>query len=249
MEFILLIAIRLVQACVDVLSSNGWLCPALAAMEVSQMLAQSMWNKASYLKQIPHFTNEIIQRCKDNGIESIFDLIEMDDQARLDMLQIASSSKLNEIAHFCNKYPNVEVSYELVSEQSGKGSDEQKAEKRRKVVSTEGRRRVYGPNDTCMLVVELQRDDDGSDELSVASAHFPRPREEGWWLVVGDAKTNSLLSIKRLTLRSRSSVQMEFNAPSQPGQYSYELFFMSDSYLGCDQEYKIEFDVAETNYD
>ena len=49
-------AVRLTQACVDVLSSNGWLSPAIAAMELSQMITQAMWNKDSYLKQLPHFT-------------------------------------------------------------------------------------------------------------------------------------------------------------------------------------------------
>lgn len=58
-------AIRLIQACVDVLSSNGWLSPALAAMELAQMVTQAMWNKDSYLRQLPHFTSEIIQRCTD----------------------------------------------------------------------------------------------------------------------------------------------------------------------------------------
>ena len=33
-------AIRLIQACVDVLSSNGWLSPAIAAMELAQMVTQ-----------------------------------------------------------------------------------------------------------------------------------------------------------------------------------------------------------------
>ncbi|GBP96191.1 Putative U5 small nuclear ribonucleoprotein 200 kDa helicase [Eumeta japonica] len=37
-EIILGKAIRLIQACVDVLSSNGWLSPAVAAMELAQML-------------------------------------------------------------------------------------------------------------------------------------------------------------------------------------------------------------------
>lgn len=56
-------AIRLIQACVDVLSSNGWLSPALAAMELAQMVTQAMWSKDSYLKQLPFFTSEHIKRC------------------------------------------------------------------------------------------------------------------------------------------------------------------------------------------
>lgn len=51
------------QACVDVLSSNGWLAPAVAAMELAQMITQAMWSKESYLRQLPHFTNDIIKAC------------------------------------------------------------------------------------------------------------------------------------------------------------------------------------------
>ena len=64
-SFIVLQAIRLIQACVDVLSSNGWLTPALAAMELAQMVTQAMWGKDSYLKQLPHFTTEIVKKCVD----------------------------------------------------------------------------------------------------------------------------------------------------------------------------------------
>ena len=56
-------AIRLIQACVDVLSSNGWLSPALAAMELARMVTQAMWGKDSYLKQLPHFTADTVKRC------------------------------------------------------------------------------------------------------------------------------------------------------------------------------------------
>jgi len=62
-EQILSKAIRLIQACVDVLSSNGWLSPAVAAMELAQMVTQAMWSKDSYLKQLPHFSPEIVKRC------------------------------------------------------------------------------------------------------------------------------------------------------------------------------------------
>lgn len=62
-ELILGKAVRLIQACVDVLSSNGWLSPAVAAMELAQMVTQAMWSKDSYLKQLPHFNADIIKRC------------------------------------------------------------------------------------------------------------------------------------------------------------------------------------------
>ena len=67
-EQILQRAVRLIQACVDVLSSNGWLSPALAAMELAQMVTQAMWGRDSYLKQLPHFIPDIIKRCQEKVI-------------------------------------------------------------------------------------------------------------------------------------------------------------------------------------
>ena len=45
-------SINLLQAIVDVISSNGWLKPALAVMEVSQMVVQGLWNKDNVLMQV-----------------------------------------------------------------------------------------------------------------------------------------------------------------------------------------------------
>lgn len=67
-------------------------------------------------------------------------------------------------------------------------------------------------------------------------------------MVVGDPRSNSLLSIKRLTLQQKAKVKLDFVAPS-PGHHDYTLYFMSDSYLGCDQEYKFSIDVNEFQSD
>ncbi len=40
----------------------------------------------------------------------------------------------------------------------------------------------------------------------VVAPRFPGRKEEGWWLVVGTAKDNSLLAIKRVTLGKSAKV-------------------------------------------
>ena len=88
------------------------------------------------------------------------------------------------------------------------------------------------------------------DEVTgpVIAPFFPTKREEGWWVIIGDSKSNSLLSIKRLTLQQKAKFKLDFVAP-RPGQYDYSLYFMSDSYCGCDQEYKFSLDIGESRGD
>uniref|UniRef100_S4RJ64 SEC63 domain-containing protein n=1 Tax=Petromyzon marinus TaxID=7757 RepID=S4RJ64_PETMA len=216
-EDILTQAIRLIQACVDVLSSNGWLSPALAAMELAQMCTQAMWSKDSYLKQLPHFTADHVKRCTEQGVESVFDVLEMEDAARSALLQL-DDSKMADVARFCNRYPNIELSYEL--------SDKDNVHSGSAVV----------------VMVQLEREDEVTGP--VIAPFFPQKREEGWWVVIGDPKTNSLISIKRLTLQQKAKVKLDFVAPA-PGTHHYTLYFMSDAYMGCDQEYRFSVEVQE----
>ncbi|XP_077290807.1 U5 small nuclear ribonucleoprotein l(3)72Ab isoform X2 [Arctopsyche grandis] len=216
-EIVLSKAIRLIQACVDVLSSNGWLSPAVAAMELAQMVTQAMWAKDSYLKQLPHFTPEIIKRCTDKNIETVFDIMELEDEARAKLLQL-TEQQTADVARFCNRYPNIELTYE---------------------VADKATLRAGAP---VHVHVTLERE----DELAgpVIAPYFPQKREEGWWVVIGDPKSNSLVSIKRVALAQKAKVKLDFVAGA-PGHHSYTLYFMSDAYLGCDQEYKFSIDVGD----
>lgn len=218
-EDILSKAIRLIQACVDVLSSNGWLSPALAAMELAQMVTQAMWNKDSYLKQLPHFTTEIVKRCTEKGVDTVFDVMELEDDDRNKLLQL-TDAQMGDVARFCNRYPNIELSYEVQDKES--------------IVSGQ----------TVNVFVQLDREDEVSGP--VIAPLFPQRREEGWWVVIGDPKTNSLISIKRLTLQQKAKAKLDFIAPN-PGEHTYTLYFMSDAYMGCDQEYRFNIRVNDSN--
>lgn len=51
-QSVLGVAVRLLGALVDVVASNSWLSPALAAMEMCQMVTQGLWDKDSPLLQV-----------------------------------------------------------------------------------------------------------------------------------------------------------------------------------------------------
>ncbi|KAJ0087179.1 hypothetical protein Patl1_09317 [Pistacia atlantica] len=221
---VLLSASRLLQAMVDVISSNGWLSLALLAMEACQMLTQGMWERDSMLLQLPHFTKDLAKKCQENpgkSIETVFDLVEMEDDERRELLQM-SDSQLTDIARFCNRFPNIDMSYEVQDGDNIRAGEE------------------------ITLQVTLERDVEGRTEVGPVDApRYPKAKEEGWWLVVGDTKTNQLLANKRVSLQRKSRAKLDFDAPADAGKKSYTLYFMCDSYMGCDQEYNFTVDVKE----
>lgn len=97
---------------------------------------------------------------------------------------------------------------------------------------------------------EVDNDDDDEDpedvsQLGIVSAPlFPKEKKEGCWIVVGDTKTNKLLSLKRVNLQRKQKITLEFMAPDEPGDHGLSLFCMSDSYLGSDQEMPLQLSVA-----
>ena len=78
-----------------VLSSNGWLSPAIAAMELAQMVTQAMWSKDNYLKQLSHLSKDLIDK-------SIFDIMELEDEDRNKLLNM-SDIQMADVARFCNR--------------------------------------------------------------------------------------------------------------------------------------------------
>jgi pre-mRNA-splicing helicase BRR2 len=229
-------SINLIQAIVDVISSNGWLKPALAAMELSQMVVQGLWNKDNPLMQIPHFTKEIIERCEayegEEQIEGVFDILSLEDNVRNDLLRL-SNDRMAAVAVFCNSYPNVDVTFSV--EDPGD----------------------LTAGDPVEIHVKLERDIDEQvmedEEISqlgtVSASLYPKVKKEGWWIVIGDTSTNTLYSLKRVTLQQSQNINLEFMAPDEAGDYNLTLFCMSDSYLGCDQEYEVLLSIAAADSD
>jgi pre-mRNA-splicing helicase BRR2 len=255
---------RLLSSLADIAASHGWLRPALVAMELSQMVVQGLWvGRMSPLLQVPHFTDALVaaaaavRGAEDDGeeedggggVQTVQDLIDMDDAARSVLLSCLSRTQVADVARFCNRYPSVDVAWavegggaELTGEQIEQGE--------------EGRTALpVAAGSSVRFRVQLEREseteglDEGAGIGAVHAPLFPGPKSEGWWLVVGNPSTNALLGIKRVRLADKTLAKFACDVPDTPGKHSLRLYLMSDSYLGCDQEFDVPLDVRHSEDD
>ncbi|KAF8320257.1 Sec63-domain-containing protein [Clavulina sp. PMI_390] len=212
--FILGKILNLLAACVDVMSSNAQL-NALDAMDLSQMCVQAMWETDSPLRQIPHFEADVIERCRASSIETVYDIMDMEDGTRDQLLRM-NPRQMRDIATFVNAYPNIDVSHEL------------------------GQQTEYTAGTPLTLSVTLSRDaeDEDDDGQVVVAPLYPGQKMANWWIVVGNSASRQLLAIRKATVRRTLTVKLEFTLPQ--GEHHLRLYVICDSYSGADQDINLD---------
>ena len=228
--------LKLLQAIIDVVASNSWLNPALAAMELSQMIVQGRWDTDSPLLQIPYFDEETVKRCVENGVKRVFDVAEIDEDKIESVLQL-NGAKLARAADFCNNFPDIEVSTKVLDSEN-----------------------VHA-GEPVTIQVKLERADDDEEENEndeeekesepkkiygkVISPVFPIPKVESYWLIIGDSENNKIYSIQRTPIGKETIISLKLDAPKHVGDKSLKLYLMCDSYLGFDQVHSISLSIKE----
>src|SRR5690606_32104104 len=71
--------------------------------------------------------------------------------------------------------------------------------------------------------------------------YFPRNHVPTWQLFLGDAKQDKLIipPTAFTTFESKTdsgvvTLKLQFQAPPQPGEYTFTMYLVNDSYLGVD---------------
>lgn len=118
---------------------------------------------------------------KQYGIKDIGEFANMDDEARDAAL---TGKDVNRIAEACNRYPAVTVEYEVLGEEDGEVG----------------------------VKVTLARDDELDEKaMKVICPYYSESKDEYWWVLIGDKKTNRVLTTKRvLLLKSQATLEVQF---------------------------------------
>lgn len=221
---IVIVSVRLLRAMVDVISSAGWLKPAIAAIELSQMLVQAIWYTDSPLMQLPHIDTARAALLKDRfDVTEVFGIPDLEDSERREALQGLSTKQLSDVSAACQQFPNLEVIEveQVETDMQGEGVS------------------------VIRMVVSIKRydeDENGEGDVAagktkvprVSAPKFPEVREEGWWVIVGDERTNNVFCVRHVALKKKAAVKLEFTS-TQTGRQTMRVYLISDSYIECDQ--------------
>ncbi|RVE62283.1 hypothetical protein OJAV_G00155530 [Oryzias javanicus] len=260
-------AIRICQAMLDVAANEGWLVTAISICNLVQMIVQGCWLHDSSLLTLPHVEQQHLylfrkwtkkkRRSDEEGfsgeIQGLPELIAACNGNQSIFTAMVSAeihlSQTTQTWSFLNHLPILEV------RMSVKGWWEENQEQMERPVPVTSKNLREGSNwldihadqeyvlQACLQRINVGQQRRKQDGKAVAP-RFPKVKDEGWFLVLGEVDRRELLAVKRVGyVRSRTVASVAFYTPEKTGRYIYTLYVMSDSYLGLDQQYDLHLNV------
>lgn len=244
-------AIRILQALLDVCGCAGWLSASLQVQVLMQMVTQARWHTDSSLLTLPHVNSDILYCFSHAGhtIHCLPELIHAVD-GKYEKLARMLRSELdeNQIENVFKVLQQLPIMKVDVSVKGGLANSPNQSEERviieRPENSNSSKRWIQvHANQEYALTVSFSRLNRTKD-LRVHAPKFPKAKDEGWFLVLGEVESGELIALKRVPpVRGRVTHTMVFTTPPEPGKAVLTLYVMSDSYLGLDQQYDIHLEI------
>ncbi|NXH27549.1 ASCC3 protein, partial [Myiagra hebetior] len=261
-------AIRICQAMLDVAAHHGWLVTALNITNLVQMVVQGRWIHDSSLLTLPNIELQHLylfqkwsqgQRKSVHGgyqgpIECLPELMAACEGKENVFASIVDSelqaAHISQAWNFLCRLPILNVSLSI------KGSWDDAVQPQNEVpvpsLTTDTRDdkrwiKLHADQEY-VLQINLHRTQmgyQGKQDSKAMAPRFPKVKDEGWFLILGEVDKKELIALKRTGyVRNRNTVSVAFYTPETPGKCIYTLYLMSDSYLGMDQQYDIYLNIV-----
>lgn len=229
LHYILMRSGALIEAMITVCQHQESLKTVLNGIQFSQYMTQACWLKDNNIKQLPHFTAKEIEHVMKgkNGVKTLSKYMSIPDNEKKGLADMTEEQK-NDVLTCCKIIPNVTVDTRIFVD------DDENTE-------------VY-EGDLCTVRVNLTRNhlEEGEKAGQVHAPFYPFPRMEAWWVILG-TKEGKIISIEKVTNPDQKvEHDIKFLAPRQ-GTYNFELYVMSNSYIGLDFKDKVELTTLDAS--
>uniref|UniRef100_A0A8C0GGF1 Activating signal cointegrator 1 complex subunit 3 n=1 Tax=Chelonoidis abingdonii TaxID=106734 RepID=A0A8C0GGF1_CHEAB len=258
-------SVRICQAMLDVAANQGWLVTALNITSLVQMVIQGRWKHDSSLLTLPNIEQHHLHLFRkglcgvyrggyQGPIECLPELIAVSEGKENIFASIVDHDlqavHITQAWNFLSHLPIIDVSLSI------KGCWDESSQEQNELpiptLATDMRDdkkwiKLHADQEY-VLQINLQRvqmrHHKGRQDSKAVAPRFPKAKDEGWFLILGEVDKKELIALKRVGyVRYRNAVSVAFYTPETPGKYIYTLYLMSDSYLGMDQQYDIYLNI------
>ncbi|XP_067947750.1 activating signal cointegrator 1 complex subunit 3-like [Watersipora subatra] len=246
-------AIRILQGMLDMVADAGWLNSSLQVIIVLQMLIQGRWLSDSSFLTLPYIEEGDLPLFRE--LKCLPALMYKTD-VKPDFLPALlkktdlSNDCIEQVVEHVRLMPRIAVSVSLrgVGEVAGDADVEHAVKIDAKVRSEEKWLQV-SKDQEYTVVVNLRRTNKfkrSPSETKALSRAWPKPKDEGWVIVIGHVESGELWALKRVGfVRGQTSVSLSIVTPYMAGRHIFTLYVLSDSYLGLDQQFDLHLEVTD----
>ncbi|CAJ0847075.1 4504_t:CDS:10 [Entrophospora sp. SA101] len=258
--FIIERSVHLVNGLLEIALAHRWLQTTIRCMELSQLLVQAMWINDNPLIQLPYITIDVLKamKIKKKVIRNIGQFRNMNEEERRNLLKSLSDLEYGTVLHVANSYPILEI-VQAVFKVTGDdiitpGS----------IVTCILKVKLAGTKAVSKNInnVKNNKSNKTQDELLFGSSkrkeikeksdfvHAPylaRDKKPYWWIFMADEKHDRIIiePVKVTDIVTKRTFKFQFQAPREPGLYSFTFYFKSDSYFGADIKKDMKLDVKD----
>jgi len=231
LKYMLQRSTALIDAMISVCQHQDSIQTAINCIEFGQYVTQAMWTKDSSLLQLPHYTTEEVKHCingKGKGIvKTITEYRELEEDQRKGMATFTDEQKAD-VAKYLQMLPDITVESKVF-------------------VDDDEDDKVY-EGDLCSVRVSITRNNlkEGEKAGLVHAPHFPYPKQEAWWIILG-TKEGKIINIEKIPNPNRTfQHNIKFLAP-RVGDYEFDLYVKSNAYVGLDQQLKVNLTTLDNS--
>ncbi|ORY53393.1 Sec63 Brl domain-domain-containing protein [Leucosporidium creatinivorum] len=252
------IALPLCAGLTSIALSHNWLSSLISILHLQQFLLQAVHSSSSPLLQLPHVTDDIVKAARAIGVENITQfgkleagqveklLVGWPEKKKRDVFEVAKNWPVTSVIDAKFKVvgekivtPGAIVSFTIKLRLTPPGQVGPAPEVTKVTV---GEQENEGEESSIEeLIGRRKAGEDGEEPTPFAHApQFPKNRKPTWSIFIGDHKLNRVFVAPQkftdMGSKQVRTIRMSFQAPPGPGLYTFQVYAMSDAFVGTDAQ-------------
>eukprot|EP00842_Homolaphlyctis_polyrhiza_P006541 jgi/Hompol1/6889/HPOL_002506-RA len=224
----------------QIVAARNWLATSSSVIDLSQ----AIYARQSPLFQLPFIDTNLLRNAPKikKPAATVEQFLALEASEQKEMLSALDANKISIIREVAGCIPTIKIvkhEYSVLGEPAiNPGSIITLSIKLRAIYN--GKERTDGNDELDDPEEEAKTKQWWMDKTeSIREPHAPHffaSKKPTWWVILGNVRDRRLICINKVSdLSEDKTVRMQFQAPPEPGSWTFQILIKSDSFVGADK--------------